>query len=455
VPWSNQARSLDRGSRGPAGEAVAPLEARVGMQDVDFLIVGCGPAGGIAAREAARAGVDTLVLEKDAVVGTKRVCAAGLRPGFCENFDLPREIVHCDPPTIALHSLSGRRVEVPIGQGHTTTREELDGTIARLARGEGAEIQTAALFRSYARENGCTTVEYADMASGERRKIRARSVFLAQGSTARIDGGSPLAYDAWTEGLITCYQYRVYLERPATDETYRTLEMHYYVGASGRNIIAWMFPKRDHLAIGLGVLSKLPGKELRAELDAFMPTVERRLFPGIGYSVREEGHILYGGAPRPRISDDGVMIGGTAAGLVDATTGEGIHEAAMSGRIAADAVAALRRGIARNAAQAYERAIKSTFYGRLRQRHKLMQFLERQPMRFDMLFEQLARFPRLASLLQRDRNDFSFGEWLFLYGQAALFAARAVGNRLSTHNVATSSLLVATENRSGSASRHF
>ncbi len=32
------------------------------------------------------------------------------------------------------------------------------------------------------------------------------------------------------------------------------------------------------------------------------------------------------------------MVGGTAAGLVDATNGEGIYEAAMSGRFAADAV---------------------------------------------------------------------------------------------------------------------
>src|SRR5665213_3234819 len=119
------------------------------MQDVELVVVGCGPAGGVAAREAARAGVETLVLEKDAVVGAKRVCAAGLRPGFCENFDLPRSIVHCDPPTIALHTLTGKRFEFPIGQGHTTTREELDGTIAAFARAEGAQIQTQALFRSY------------------------------------------------------------------------------------------------------------------------------------------------------------------------------------------------------------------------------------------------------------------------------------------------------------------
>jgi flavin-dependent dehydrogenase len=167
---------------------------------------------------------------------------------------------------------------------------------------------------------------------------------LAQGSSARLAPGSPLDYDAWQAGLITCYQYRVYLERPAIDETYRTLEMHYYLTDSQRNVIAWMFPKRDHLSIGLGVAGKCSGKELRAELDAFLPKVAERLFPGVAYTIREEGNLLYGGAPRPRISDGDVMIAGTAAGLVDATTGEGIHEAATSGRIAAAAVALAKRG---------------------------------------------------------------------------------------------------------------
>jgi flavin-dependent dehydrogenase len=394
------------------------------MQDVDFLIVGCGPAGGTAAREAARAGVETLVLERDPVVGAKRVCAAGLRPGFCEMFDLPRSIVHCDPPTISLHGLSGRRFDFPVGQAHTTTREELDGTIAALARKEGAGIETRALFRSYAQDGERAIVEYADLASGKRKRVRARSVFLAQGSSARVDD-TPLAFEAWNDGLITCYQYRVYLDRPAVAQTYQTLEMHYYLAKCGRNVIGWMFPKRDHLSIGLGIAGKVSGKDLRAELDAFVPTVQARLFPGVAYSIREEGNLLYGGAPRPRISDGNVMVGGTAAGLVDATTGEGIHEAAFSGRLAAAAVAERRRGATAPPGRVYEGRVKSIFYGRLRHRHKLMTFLERKPARFDVLFEQLARAPRFADMLQRDRNDFSLAEWVYLYAQAALFSVRA------------------------------
>lgn len=393
------------------------------VEEVEFLVVGCGPAGGTAAREAARAGVETLVLEKDSVVGAKRVCAAGLRPGFCETFDLPRSLVHCDTPRLALFDTNLREYEVFFGPGHTSTREELDGTIAQLAAEEGASVRTSALFKSLRREGERLFVEYADLRTGARRTVSARNVFLAQGSTAKLEDGE-FAYDRWQDGLVTTLQYRVYLERPAAAIAYQTLEMHYFPTQDGRMTVAWMFPKRDHLAIGLGVMGKMPGAQLRLELDRFTQRVRERLYPGIAHTVKTEGHLLYGSEPRPAIAAGGAMVGGTAAGLVDATNGEGIFEAAMSGRFAAQSVAGGRRGGGPAHAR-YERAVKSRFYRRLTHRARLMRYLERKPSRYALLFEQLAGAPRFADILQREDHERTMSDRFYLYAQALRFAARA------------------------------
>jgi len=391
---------------------------------VDLLVVGCGPAGGTAAREAAARGLSVVVLEKDRVVGEKRVCAAGLRPRFCETFGLPREIVHCDTPRLALFDSGGIEHEIFFGPGHTSTREELDGTIARLAEREGAQIRTGTLYRGISGDGGFNVVEYVTLDDSQRRTIRARNVFFAQGSTAKLEAHDRFAFDGWNGGLMTTLQYRVYLDRPALAQAYETLELHYYPARDGRTIVAWMFPKRDHLAIGLGVLGKMPGAVLREELDAFTSRTAARLYPGIPHAVKTEGHLLYGGLPRPTVSFDTQMVGGTAAGLVDATNGEGIFEAAMSGRFAAEAAASHRNAPAR-AAREYGERLKSRFERRLRHRVEVMRFLERRPKRYGILFEQLAADRRFADILQREDHERRMIDRIYIYAQALRFAARA------------------------------
>jgi flavin-dependent dehydrogenase len=293
-----------------------------------------------------------------------------------------------------------------------------------LARDEGADIRTQALLRSFVPEREGVLVEYADLRAGERRTIRARRIFLAQGATAKLDA-SAFADERWRDGLMTTLQYRVFLDRPAAAIAYQTLELHYYTGPHGRQIVAWMFPKRDHLAIGLGLLGKLDGRILREELDRFTERVRARLYPKAAVVHRkEEGHLLYGGWPRRRFAAGPVMVGGTAAGLVDATNGEGIYEAATAGRLAAETAAAHRNDAARGASL-YAQRLAARFERRLEHRVRLMKFLERRPRRFGVLFEALASSRRFSDALSREDHERTNVDRLVLTFNALAFAMRA------------------------------
>jgi geranylgeranyl reductase len=296
--------------------------------------------------------------------------------------------------------------------------------MARLAADAGAEIRTQALFRSVDFSGGRAVVEYADLDSGRRRTVRGRHVFFASGATSRFE--SPvfgrLAMQRWSDGLMTTLQHRVYLTRPALPIAYQTLEMHYYTGSDGRQIIGWMFPKRDHLAIGLGVLGKVGGARLRVELESLVRRICLRLRADVR-EIKQEGSLLYGGTPRSEFGDGSLLVGGTAAGLVDATNGEGIFEAAMSGRIAADCVVRERSG-GELAATRFARLLRRRFSRRLKHRVTLMRYLEQRPRRFRLLFEQLARTPRLAAVLQTEDHERTMTDRLYLYTQALQFGMR-------------------------------
>jgi flavin-dependent dehydrogenase len=92
----------------------------------------------------------------------------------------------------------------------------------------------------------------------------------------------------------------------------------------------WIFPKGDHLNIGLGGW-KYVGSTLRERLD--------RLVSYYGYDPKDvwglRGFHLPMRQPGSALADGNVLLVGDAAGLVDPVSDEGIHSAIWSGRAAA------------------------------------------------------------------------------------------------------------------------
>jgi flavin-dependent dehydrogenase len=94
----------------------------------------------------------------------------------------------------------------------------------------------------------------------------------------------------------------------------------------------WIFPKAEHLSVGIGALHPKPG-ELQSTL---LRVMERYQIPMQGLVMHGHPVPIYIG--KEKISTARTLLVGDAAGLVDPLSGEGIRYAVQSGRLAAEAI---------------------------------------------------------------------------------------------------------------------
>jgi flavin-dependent dehydrogenase len=103
------------------------------------------------------------------------------------------------------------------------------------------------------------------------------------------------------------------------------------------NGYGWIFPKRNHLSVGILSLSDKP-KGIRNDLHAFIAA--KRLDTRI-QTLSMRGHgIPYGPDRRNRYANPLGLLVGDATGIVDPITGEGIYYAVRGAQIASEAITA-------------------------------------------------------------------------------------------------------------------
>ncbi len=296
------------------------------MNAYDVIVAGAGPAGTTAARLLAERGARVLLLDKQRFPRDKP-CGGGvtLRAAALQEIDLSPVVertVHGVRFTLRLGEPFDRRFEQPLT--YMTQRCRLDAHLAERAAEAGAEFHDGVALREI-------DAGFAE-ASAFNRTVRTAS----DSYTARVligaDGANGLV--GRTMGLRTEYEEAVALEGnvPYTQdipEDWRDvvgLDLGGMAGGYG-----WVFPKGDHLNVGVGAW-KYAGFTLRPKLFE----LARRY--GFAESSVENlrGHHLPVRLPGSPIARGGVAVVGDAAGLVDPLSGEGIHMAFASGRLAAD-----------------------------------------------------------------------------------------------------------------------
>ena len=300
--------------------------------NLDAIVVGAGPAGSTAARGIAAGGGRVLLLDR-AKFPRDKPCGGGVTVRCAELLPFSIDPVVEDVVSRArLRVRDGRDVERDAGGVlmYMTQRRRLDAFLVDRAQEQGAEFrdgQTVTDVRRIA--DGTYEVATRD------ERHTARVVIGADGANGVV--GNRLGYASIPDGAAALEGNIAFPEGvPARFKGKVVLNFGYVPGGYG-----WVFPKGDHVNVGVGGWKHAAGPRLRAALNHLC-----RLYGLDPASVEGlRGHTLPMAAPGMTIAALGSAVIGDAAGLVDPLSGEGIYAALASGTAIAPAVTDFLAGV--------------------------------------------------------------------------------------------------------------
>ena len=299
----------------------------------DIVVVGGGPAGSMAAWEAAKGGVSVCMLEKDRDIGYPVRCgeAAG-ESGLRQFVEIEDSWIAEKITSVKLVSPNLTSVDIDFAAetGYILNRRIFDYDLSRYAANAGAEVYTKAYVKNVLANNGEVNGVVLDYL-GEEKQIQAKIVIGADGLTSRVGRWAGLKTLVRMKDMESAVQYSV------ANVDIEPNKMIMYVGmnhAPGGYI--WVFPKGKKFAnIGIGISGKYSKhKSAQKYLDEFM----EREYPDAAILTT-----MCGGVPCAKPMEkpvaDGIMLVGDAAHQINPMTGGGIVAGMKGGWIAGQVAA--------------------------------------------------------------------------------------------------------------------
>jgi geranylgeranyl reductase family protein len=288
----------------------------------DVIIAGAGPAGSTCARECAREGLKTLLLDKDPFPRSKP-CAGAVSQYAVSllDFTLPEHIIEKECFGARVH-YGGRSIEVQSKYriAVLVSRERFDAFLADKAVESKAQFVTGEkVVAVQESDDGVTVVS-------EQASYQSRFLIGADGIHSRVALAlrRPLPKSEMALALVS--------HVPADDDVINrrqsgTLDMHFGIAPQG---YGWLFPHRGYYSLGMmGLASTI--EDPQKVLSDFARALGMDL-------AAVQGHFIPLGGIKRKVASNRILLVGDAAGFADPFLGEGIAHAIHSGKLAARAI---------------------------------------------------------------------------------------------------------------------
>ncbi|MDY6985703.1 MAG: NAD(P)/FAD-dependent oxidoreductase [Candidatus Thermoplasmatota archaeon] len=311
------------------------------MKEYDIIVVGAGPAGSMAAMEAAKQGARVLIIEKRQEAGSPVRCAEGvgkeglLKTGIkIDNRWISNEVK-------GAKLIAPNRITVELSSEHAGNevgfvleRKIFDRYLLCEAARQGADVTMKSSALGVIKdENGIRGVE-VESSDGVHR-IESKVVIACDGRESKVARSAGIDTKLKLKDMESCAEYL--MVNVDYDEDFT----HFYVGqcyAPGGYV--WVFPKGEGIAnVGTGVLGSKIGKRTgypKELLDRFIKN--NREFEDAKIVEHISGTVPVA-LPLEKTYIDGLLIAGDAAHLTDPITGGGIINAMVSGKLAGSVAA--------------------------------------------------------------------------------------------------------------------
>jgi geranylgeranyl reductase family protein len=308
----------------------------------DLAVVGAGPAGSFAARTAAKAGLDVLILEKEPFPRYKP-CGGALsdRAISCLDFPLPEDVCERTITSARVH-FHDKVVEGHKGYRLSTlvTRSKFDQLLLQKALEAGSDLVTQKVTDYKEKE------DHVEVLTGT-EDYQSRFLVISSGCQNCLRDGiqERATRDQYNVSIVTEVEED---DEKINEQLHDTLDFYFDAAETG---YGWVFPHRGYYSVGIGgQASRLEG--LRGTMQNFLKKA------GFQGNYMLHGHKIPMGGISWRVASSRVLLAGDSAGFVDPFTGEGIYYAMRSGQIAAQAI--LEQDPA-NVSKAYEAMCKKDF----------------------------------------------------------------------------------------------